>query len=144
MTLEELQGRFDRMANLKRAAVSIEATNADTGKVIRVLEFGSVSGQSPWPHPGPKTVLAVNPDTGAQIVVSAKMPTGFVRMQAKSFVSQLKNTLAGGNDWLDATTTNEHLDRALEAAGNSTLAALRHLLSQTSSRIRDALRVNTE
>ena len=139
MTLDEFQARLERLSELKASQITIGTTDSEAGKIIRALEFGSVAGQKPWPHPGPRTSLAVNPETGAQIVVSQQMPRGLIRVRKDNFLAQLMKFLTAGDSWLDGAETQTLLEQSVRDTGGIALAEVRNALSRTSPKVRDAL-----
>ncbi len=143
MELKELQNRMEEMAAVAPAQAAIGTNSEKTGQILRALEFGSVEGQRPWPHPGAKTVLAVNPETGQQVVVSAQAPQGFIRVRAAEFADSLLRELARPAPWLDTSGTQAHLERAVKAAAESALAAIQNSAPRDSGKLVKSLVVAT-
>ena len=141
LTLSELPALLDAMGQVTGRSASIGVTDPAVGRYARVLEYGSIAGQKPWPQPGAKTVLARNPDTGAAVVVTAQAPQGYIRVNAPTFLLELNNRIAGSADWLDPEETADHLERATAAAAAAALNRLRQLIPQESGRLRESLRV---
>lgn len=141
LTLSELPALLDAMGQVTGRYVSIGVTDPAVARYARVLEYGSIAGQKPWPQPGEKTVLAQNPDTGAAVVVTAQAPQGYIRVNAPAFLRELNNRIADPADWLDPEETADHLERATAAAAAAALNRLRQLIPQESGRLRESLRV---
>jgi len=141
LTLSELPALLDAMGQVTARYVSIGVTDPAVARYARVLEYGSIAGQKPWPQPGEKTVLAQNPDTGAAVVVTAQAPQGYIRVNAPAFLRELNNRIADPADWLDPGETADHLERATAAATAAALNRLRQLIPQESGRLRESLRV---
>ncbi|MBI3484645.1 MAG: hypothetical protein HY012_05775, partial [Acidobacteria bacterium] len=116
ISLDELGARFEKIASVAERTTAIGVADAQAGAYARVIEYGSIAGQRPWPHPGEGTVAAVNPETGAQVVVSAQAPQGFIRVRAPEFLNQLREAVAGPADWLDAQELDQHFASALQSA----------------------------
>ena len=76
LTLNELPALLSAMGQVTGRKASIGVTDPAVARYARVLEYGSIAGQKPWPHPGAKTVLAQDQDTGAAVVVTAQAPQG--------------------------------------------------------------------
>ena len=141
LTLSELPALLDAMGQVTVQAVSIGVADPAVARYARVIEYGSIAGQKPWPQPGAKTVLAQDPETGAAIVVSAQAPHGYIRVSASAFLRELNNRIAGPADWLDPEETTSHLAGATAAAAKAVLDRLRQLIPQGSGRLRDSLQV---
>jgi hypothetical protein len=139
LTLGELLARFEGAASVEGATFVLGTSDAQAGALARVLEYGSVAGQPPWPGPGPRTVLAVNPETGAQVVVSAQAPQGYIRVRVPHFVALLRGHLPGPIDWLDAAAMEAHVREAGRAAAADALETLRSGVPADSGRLRDSL-----
>lgn len=139
LTLEELLARFDGITAAEGAGAVLGTNDAQAGVYARVLEYGSITGRPPWPRPGPRTVLAVNPDSGAQVVVSAQAPQGYIRVRAPYFAGLLRAHLDGPIDWLEASAIEEHLREAVRAAAAEALEALRSGAPAHAGRLRESL-----
>lgn len=90
LTLEELGQRLEALAQLASKRAGVGVADPEAAGYARVLEFGSLAGRLPWSKPGPRTVLAIDPETGAQVVVSAQAPQGFIRVRAPEFLEALR------------------------------------------------------
>lgn len=144
LTLEELLTRFDHAAAVEGAGAALGTNDPEAGAYARVLEYGSVAGRPPWPSPGPRTVLAVNPETGAQVVVSAQAPQGYIRVRAPHFVALLRAHLPGPMDWLDAAAIEAHVREAARAAAADALEAMRSGVPADSGRLRESLTMSAD
>lgn len=141
MTLEQLQNLLAQMSRVVGAGAGISVRDAQTARVARVLEFGSVAGHAPWPHPGKRTVLAIDPETGTQVVVSAQAPQGFIRAQAAGFLDNLRAGLSQPANWLDAADAQERLDQAMRTAAEGAVARMRAAAPRDSGRFAESLQV---
>jgi hypothetical protein len=144
MTLDELTDRFANLAETAAKSTAIGIADPEAARYARVLEYGSIAGQPPWPRPGARTVLAVDPETGAQVVVSAQAPQGFVRVRAPEFLAVLRDALAEPADWLDTAAIDQHLTRSVSEAANEALDILRRDAPRDSGRLADSLALVTE
>jgi hypothetical protein len=143
-SLDELGARFDEMASLVDRTAGIGVADAQTAAYARVLEYGSVAGQRPWPHPGEHTVTAVNPETGAQVVVSAQAPQGFIRVQAPDFLNRLREQISGRADWLDAKKLDRNFSLAVQSAAAHALEVMRSAVPRESGRLAQSLTIVNE
>jgi len=141
MTLEEFAERLNELAELKSESTAIGVTDAEAAAYALVLEYGSIAGQRPWPHPGERTVAAVNPETGSVVVVSARAPQGFIRVRASQFLNELRHELAEPVDWLDPQALGQHLGRAGQAATTAALEQIRSALPRDSGRLARSLEI---
>lgn len=139
LTLDELGGRLEDLAALAAKSAAVGVTDPEAALYARILEYGSIAGQPPWPHPGPRTVLAVDPETGAQVVVSAQAPQGFIRVRATQFADALRRELAQPADWLDAGAVESHLDQAVRLAAQAVLEELRSAAPRDSGQLAQSL-----
>jgi hypothetical protein len=139
LNLDELGRRFSEMASVSDRTAAIGVTDAETAAYARVLEYGSVAGQRPWPHPGERTVAAVDPETGSQVVVSAQAPQGFIRMRAPEFLDQLREAISGPANWLDADELNQHFASAIQSATAQALEQMRDTVPRDSGRLAQSL-----
>jgi len=141
LSLDELGARFDEVASLVNRTAAIGATDAQAAAYARVLEYGSIAGQRPWPHPGERTVAAVNPETGAQVVVSARAPQGFIRVRAPEFLNRLREMIAGPANWLDAQKLDQHFAAALQSASRQALEEMRSAVPRESGQLAQSLTI---
>ena len=141
LTLNELPDLLDAMGQVTGKEVRIGIGDPTVSRYVRALEYGSIEGQKPWPHPGPKTVLARDPGTGAAVVVTAQAPQGFIRVNVSAFFQELSNRVAGPTDWLDPGETTKHVAGACEAAAQAALERLRQAIPAERGRVRESLRV---
>lgn len=141
LSIDELGRRFEKMDSVSDRAAAIGVTDAETSAYARVLEYGSIAGQRPWSHPGERTVAAVDPETGAQIVVSAQAPQGFIRLRAPDFLDNLREAIAGPVNWLDADQLNNHFDSAVQSATAQALEAVRDAVPRDSGRLARSLTI---
>jgi hypothetical protein len=139
LTIEELLARFDGAASVEGAGAAIGTNDREAGVYARVLEYGSIAGQPPWPGPGARTALAVAPESGVQVVVSAQAPQGYIRMRVPHFVALLRAHLPGPIDWLDGSAIEEQVREAVRAAAADALEALRSGAPADSGRLRESL-----
>lgn len=144
MTFDELADRFAALAEIASRSAGIGVADPNVARYARVLEFGSIAGQPPWPAPGARTVLAIDPGTGAQVVVSAQAPQGFIRVRVPEFVEALRTRLAAPADWLDAVAAEDHLTRSLQDAAAQALESLRASVPRDSGRLAESLTLVTE
>lgn len=144
LTLDELAERLDALAQLAPKRAGIGVSDPEAARYARVLEFGSIAGQPPWPAPGPRTVRAIDPETGAQVVVSAQAPQGFIRVRVPEFLEALRARLAAPADWLDAAAAEDHLTRCVQDAAVETLETLRASVPRDSGQLAESLTLVTE
>jgi hypothetical protein len=144
LSLDDLAARFDELASLVDRTMGIGVANAQAAAYARVLEYGSIAGQRPWPHPGERTVAAVDPDTGAQVVVSAQAPQGFIRVRAPEFLNQLREMIAGPANWLDAQKVDQHFAAALQSASEQALQEMRSAVPRESGQSARSLTIVNE
>lgn len=142
-TLDSLAQRFASMQSLRPASIGIGAADAQAAAIARALEFGSVPGRQPWPHPGPRTVLAVDPETGASLVASAQAPAGFIRVQARGAIEHLVRELTEQIEWLDGDEIESHLSASVARTAQSTLARIRAAVPRDSGQLAAALQLVT-
>lgn len=139
LTLDDLQERLEEIAGIAKARAAIGVTDPEAAAYVRALEYGSITGQPPWPHPGPRTLLAVDPESGAQVVVSAQAPQGFIRVRAPGFLDRLLAELSQPADWLDAETVQAHVQQAVQRAALMALEELRTAAPHDSGRLSESL-----
>jgi hypothetical protein len=139
MSLEQLATLFDELAKLRSAEGGIGVADEQAARVAHVLEFGSIVGQRPWPQPGARTVLAVDPETGAHVVVSAQAPQGFIRIQVPNFLERLRDELAQPADWLEADELQARLEEAVRRTTQEVLEQVRATAPRDSGRLRESL-----
>ena len=144
LTLSDLTKRFEELAGALPSATSIGVTDSEVSRYARAIEFGSLFGERPWPHPGPRTTLAVDPGSGAQVVVSAEAPHGFIRVQASSLVEVLRDGMSGPANWLNADDVNARISAAVRQAGEAALEHLRAALPDRFARLKQSLAVLAE
>jgi len=143
-SFEEFGEVLERLGAVAGSSSAIGVTDAETSQLARLLEYGSIAGQRPWPRPGPRTVFAVDPETGAQVVVSAQAPQGFIRVHAARLRDRLREELAQPADWLDAESLDTHLARSVSEAARAALEVLRAAAPQHSGRLPESLTVLNE
>ncbi len=144
LSLEEFAAQLHRLASLRPKRVGIGVTDPEVAAYARIFEYGSIAGHRPWPHPGEQTVTAVDPETGAQVVVSAQAPHGFIRVHVPAFRDRLQQEIKGSADWLDPDGLETHFTAALEAAATKTLEEIRAELPQRWNRLRQSLEIMKE
>ena len=144
LSLDELGARFEKIASVASRSAGIGVTDAQAGAYARVLEYGSVAGQRPWPHPGEHTVTAIDPDSGAQVVVSAQAPQGFIRVRAPEFLNQLREQIAGQADWLDGKKLDQNFGAAVQSAAAHALEVMRAAVPRESGRLAQSLTIVNE
>lgn len=141
LSLDELASRFNQMASVSDRTAAIGTTDANAAAYARVLEYGSVAGQRPWPRPGERTVAAMDPETGAQVVVSVQAPQGLIRVRAPEFLGQLREAIASPANWLDAEDLEQHFTSALQIATTQTLQKLRDAVPRDSGHLAQSLTI---
>lgn len=124
LTLAEFFEQLGRLADVAAKHVAIGTRDSEAAIILRVLEFGSVAGQRPWPRPGPRTVRAIDPETGAAVVASAQAPQGFIRVRAAQFLDTLRGELTLPIDWLSAEDVQRNVERAGTIAAQKALVEL--------------------
>jgi len=139
LTLDEFESVLDELAGMEGASAAIGTSDEEAGRIARVLEYGSVFGEKPWPAPGPRTTLAVDPETGDEVVVSTQAPQGFIRVQAPVMVNLLRDALARPADWLDAAAAQQQIAEAVREAADAALAEIRAAVPRDSGRLADSL-----
>ena len=144
LTLEELGKRLEALAQLAPKRAGIGVADSEVGRYVRVLEFGSIAGQPPWPRPGPRTVLAIDPETGAQVVVSAQAPQGFIRVRIPEFLEALRLRLAAPTDWLDTAAVDDYLTTSVQEAAAVALESLRAAVPRDSGQTAESLTLVTD
>ena len=141
ISLNELSDRFEQLSSVGDHSAGIGVADASVAAYARVLEYGSIAGQRPWPHPGEGTVAAIDPDTGAQVVVSAKAPNGFIRVQAPEFLNQLRETVAGRADWLNPRELDRNFGLSVQSVAELALEKMRAALPRDSGRLAQGLTI---
>ncbi len=141
LSLGELPGLLGNMEKVARKTVSIGIANPEMAAVARLLEYGSIAGQKPWPRSGEKTVLVQGPTTGAAVVVSAQAPRGFIRITAPEILRELATGIGHVSDWLDPEEINRRSQAAVAEAAKSGLDRLRQLVPHDSGQLRNSLEV---
>ena len=144
ITLDELGERFDQLSFVAGRSSGVGVVDAQAAAYARVLEYGSVAGERPWPHPGERTVAAVDPETGAQVVVSTQAPQGFIRMRAPEFMDQLRNAIAAPTDWLDAESLSGHFAAAVQSISARALEEMRAAVPRDTGRLAQSLTITGE
>jgi len=141
ISLDELSDCFDQLSSVGDRSAGIGVVDASVAAYARVLEYGSIAGQRPWPRPGERTVPAVNPESGAQVVVSAQAPNGFIRVQAPEFLNQLRETISGRADWLNAGELDRNFGLAVQSVAEQALEKMRAALPRDSGRLAQGLTI---
>jgi hypothetical protein len=141
LTLEELPELFGRLRDIAAREARIGVRDPEVSDYVRVLEYGSLAGQRPWPHAGPRTVLVVDPHSGVQLVVTAQSPQGFIRVLVPTFVEHLHNALGEPADWLDNAAVQEHVGQAVRAAAGWSLEEIRAGAPEDSGCLRESLTI---
>lgn len=141
LTFDELGQMLEELAQVSGKRAAIGVTDTDAARYARALEYGSIAGSPPWPHPGPRTVLAVDPETGVQVVVSVQAPQGFIRMRIPQFVESLRQQLSQPADWLDAGAVASHIEKAVLGVARTAAEDLRAGAPHDSGRVRESLTV---
>jgi hypothetical protein len=143
-TIAEFAERLRELESIGSRSIAIGTADAQAGAVARALEFGSIAGQRPWPHSGPKTTVAIDVETGAQVVVSVQAPQGFIRIRRSRFLESLRQALAGAPDWLDVGEVNAHLEARLRETAEQILAELRPAVPKDSGRLAQSLTISSD
>jgi len=141
ISLDELSDRFEQLSSVRDRSAGIGVADASVAAYARVLEYGSIAGQRPWPHPGEATVAAIDPDTGAQVVVSAKAPNGFIRVQAPEFLNQLREAISGQANWLNVGELDRNFGLAVHSVAEQALEKMRAALPRDSGRLAQSLTI---
>ncbi len=144
LTLEELRSRFQNLASVAAAQTAIGVLDPEAARYARALEYGSIAGGRPWPTAGPRTTVAVDPDTGAQVVVSTQAPQGFIRVRATHFLALVGRALQAPADWLDGDAVQSHIVEALQRAAQEALEGLRASAPRDSGRLAESLGILSE
>lgn len=144
LTLEELGQQLKALAQLASKRAGVGVADPQAARYVRVLEYGSIAGQPPWPKPGPRTVLAIDPETGAQVVVSAQAPQGFIRVRAPEFLEAIRSQLAAPTDWLDTAAVEDYLATSVQDAAADALEALRAAVPRDSGQLAESLTLVTD
>lgn len=144
MTFDELAARFEALASVPSATAALGIADQEVAAYARVLEYGSIVEQPPWPTPGARTTLAVDPESGARVVVSLQAPHGFIRAQAPQFPALIARALAAPADWLDADAVQSHIARALRDASQAALERIRSAAPRDSGRLAQSLQALTD
>ncbi len=139
--LDELNTRFEKMASVIGRSAGIGVTDVRAAAYARVLEYGSIAGHPPWPHTGKGTVAAVNPETGAQVVVSAQAAQGFIRLHAPEFLNQIRESIASPVDWLDAQEIDLHIASAVCSSAVHAVEEMRAAVPRESGRLAQSLAI---
>lgn len=139
LTLDQLAQRLEQMASVQGVRAGIGTEDAESAAILRALEFGSISGEKPWPHAGPQTVLAVDQETGAQVVVSAKSPHGFLRSLAPEIMDRLRGAVVQPANWFEPEEAQGHLRESLRTVAAEALAQARAAIPSSSQKIRNNL-----
>lgn len=141
LTLAELYARLEGLSDVSGSHFAIGVQDPAVARYARALEYGSVVGRPPWPRPGPRTTLAVDPESGATIVVSAQAPQGFIRGQAPAFPALAADALAAAVDWLDRDAVQAHIARTTRQAAEATLARMQAAVPRDSGKLAASLTI---
>ncbi len=141
---DELAERFVRLAKLTGRSTAIGTRDAEAGVILRVLEYGSLVGQRPWPQPGLRTTRATDPETGREVVVSVQAPQGFIRVQAADFARLLIEQLGRPINWLHPEAVQALLDTAVHTAAAQALERLAAQLPEATGRLKHSLAILDE
>lgn len=141
LTFEELSSVFDALAEVAGARASIGVTDAEIGRYARLVEYGSVAGERPWPQPGPRTTLAVNPETGEEVIVSAQAQQGFIRANAAAILQNLTEELRRVANWLGASTLGPELELSVRNAAQQAVVLLRAAAPRDTGALGESLQV---
>jgi hypothetical protein len=144
LSLEELAERFSQLAGAAGAAAEIGTTDPRAAMVLRLLEYGSVAGQRPWPGPGPRTTLAVDPESGRAVVISVQAPQGLFRIRAPQVLGRLRSELGRAASWLERDALGAELEAAARRAAEAALEDFRSDIAGVSGRLAESLAVLTE
>jgi len=141
ITFDELDERLRAFAKADNAHVEVGVRDPDVGRYARVLEYGSVAGQAPWPHPGASTTFAIDPESGTRVVVSLQAPQGFIRAQAPRIASLVQEELSASADWLDADMVSAHIVRAIRSSAARAAEVIRDSVPKASGRLAQSIEV---
>jgi hypothetical protein len=141
ITLDELGAAFESLAKLASRHAAIGIADAEVAQYARAVEYGSVAGQRPWPSPGPRTTLAVDPEGGEQVVVALAAPHGFVRMNTGAIAGALTEELQAPADWLDGEAVAQHLGDVVRRAALRSLERLRQAAPRDTGRLAESLQI---
>lgn len=139
LTLAELEQRLAALESIPSRSAAIGVNEPAVAAYVRVVEFGSLAGQRPWPSPGPRTTLAFDPKTGQRVVVTLQAPQGFIRVRAAGFLNQLRAALRAPANWLNGGEVTSLLEEAVQSAARTALDEVRSAAPQDSSRLRGSL-----
>lgn len=142
--LTELVEHFESLSNLATVQAAIGVRDPEVAAYARVLEYGSIVGERPWPAPAPGTALTVDPETGAQVVVSRRAPQGFIRLQAAGIPALIAGYLRSPADWLEGKAAQSHVAGALARASRDALELLRAAAPRDSGRLAGGLELVSE
>lgn len=141
LSFEDLSSMFAALAEIDGSRTGIGVTDTETGRYARVVEYGSVAGQRPWPQSGPRTTLAINPETGEEVVVSAQAPLGFIRVNTPAIMQTLTEELQHMTSWLDADALGQELDGTVREAARNAVDLLRTSAPRDTGKLADSLQV---
>jgi hypothetical protein len=139
LTLDELSATMRQLESVRGTAAGIGTTDPALAAYARVVEYGSVAGQPPWPQPGPRTTLAVNAESGQRVVVSAQAPQGYLRMHIAPMVESLAEELRRPVNWLDAAAAETQLVSAAMTAARRGVELARASVAHDSGRLAASL-----
>jgi hypothetical protein len=83
----------------------------------------------------------VDPQTGAQVVVSTQAPQGFIRLQAPQFPALLAEELAAPTNWLDGDAVRAHIVKAVRRTAREALERVRAAVPRDSGRLAESLEI---
>ena len=141
LSFDDLASMFAALAEIDGARAGIGIMDAEMSRYARVLEYGSVVGERPWPQSGPRTVLAVNPETGEEAIVSAQAPQGFIRVNSPAAAQALTEELRRVSNWLDADALGQEFDDAVRNAAQQAADLLRAAAPQGTGELAESLQV---
>lgn len=141
LNLDDLADAFAALEDVAPATAGIGVADPQVAQYARALEYGSVAGEPPWPHPGPRTTLAVNPETGEGVVVSLQAPNGFVRTQAAAIAAALVEQLAEPTNWLEPRAAQQHIQQSVSEAARRALELVRTSAPRDAGKLSESLQI---
>lgn len=141
INLVDLADAFAAIEDVAPATAGIGVADPQVARYARALEYGSVAGEQPWPHPGPGTTRAVNPETGEEVVVSLQAPNGFVRTQAAAIAAALVAHLAETANWLEPRAAQQHIEESVNEAARRGLELVRTSAPRDSGKLIESLQI---
>lgn len=141
LDLESLADALDALATVSSVEAAVGVGDPDAARYVRILEYGSISGRQPWPHPGARTVLAVNPETGQTIVASAQAPQGFIRTNLPAMARALLTEMEDLVFDFRAESLQQSLEASVRNAASDAAELLRAAVPKDTGAVAQHLQV---